>query len=60
MSGNDNIENGMIVNRKEPEDEAYCFCAWCSNPIYVGDDCYKFDDDTVCEDCISSARRCAG
>ncbi len=54
----DNLENGMLRYReREEEPEKSCDCAWCGGPIYIGDDYYDFASESVCADCIETAKR---
>lgn len=54
----DELENGMLLYR-ETEDyrEKSCDCAWCGGPIYAGDEYYDFAGESVCGDCIESAKK---
>ena len=46
----------MLLGR-EDQPEQLCTCAWCGGPIYAGDDYYDLDGESVCEECIESAKR---
>lgn len=52
----DNLENGMLSYRDEAP-EKICECAWCGGPIYAGDEYYDFAGESVCRDCIESAKK---
>lgn len=39
------------------EEVVACTCDKCNEPIYVGDRYYKFDDETICEECIENHER---
>lgn len=52
----DNLENGMLLYGEETP-EKICECAWCGGPIYAGDDYYDFAGESVCGDCIESAKK---
>lgn len=55
----DDLENGMLCY-KEDEGEVVKYCEWCGEPIYAGETYYEItDDQVVCEDCMSNARRTA-
>lgn len=52
----DNLENGMLLYGEEAP-EKICECAWCGGPIYEGDEYYDFAGESVCRDCIESAKK---
>lgn len=56
MLHNDNLEDGML-KYKEKEPERLCGCAWCGEAIYIGEDYYDLEGESVCSECIETAKR---
>ncbi len=46
-------------NLEPPEDIISCYCYECGREILVGEDYYHFEDNIICEDCISHFKRIA-
>lgn len=32
-------------------------CAWCGEPIYIGDEYYEISGDQVCTDCMDDCKK---
>lgn len=49
------LEHGWVTggydNDERDEDDVFCYCEWCDDPIYYNDDYHVVDGDRICCEC---------
>jgi len=43
-----------FLHKVKEGQEAICLCANCCEPLYYEDTAYKFESETLCEDCFKT------